>query len=50
MKEGTQNSNYEEIEQMIMSLKIQIEEDRTIEETLRSQLEEKGKTIEILEV
>jgi hypothetical protein len=34
---------------MIMSLKIQIEEDRRIEETLRSQLEENGKTIGSLE-
>jgi hypothetical protein len=34
---------------MIMSLKIQIEEDRRIKEILRSQLEEKEKTIGSLE-
>jgi hypothetical protein len=49
MKEGSQNSNSEEIEQMITSLKIQIEEDKRIEEILRSQLEEKEKMIGSLE-
>jgi hypothetical protein len=49
MKEGSQNSNSEEIEQMITSLKIQIEEERRIEEILRSHLEEKEKTIGSLE-
>jgi len=39
MKEGPHNSNSEEIEQMITSLKIQIEEDKIIEEVIRSQLE-----------
>jgi hypothetical protein len=34
---------------MIMSLKVQIEEDKRIEEILRSQLEEKEKIIGILE-
>jgi hypothetical protein len=45
MKEGSQNSNSEELEQMIMSLKIQIEQDKIIEEIIRSQLEEKEKMI-----
>ena len=50
MKEGSQNSNSEELEQMIMSLKIQIQEHKIIEEILRSQLEEKEKMIGILGV
>jgi hypothetical protein len=45
MIEGYHNSNSEEIEQMITSLKIHIEEDKIIEETFRSQLEEKEKMI-----
>jgi hypothetical protein len=49
MIEGSQNSNSEELEQMITSLKIQIEEERRIEEILISQLEEKDKMIGILE-
>jgi hypothetical protein len=49
MKEGSQNSNSEELEKMITSLKIQIEEDKRIEEILRSQLEEKEKMIGSLE-
>jgi hypothetical protein len=36
MKEGSQNSNFEQLEQMITCLKIQIEEDIKIEEILRS--------------
>jgi hypothetical protein len=49
MKEGSQNSNFGEIEQMITSLKIQIEEDKRIEEILRSQLDGKEKMIGSLE-
>jgi hypothetical protein len=49
MKEGSQNSNSEEICKIIMKLKIQVEEDRRIEETIRSRLEEKEKMIESLE-
>jgi hypothetical protein len=49
MKEGSQNSNSEELGQMITSIKIQIEEDRRIEEILRNHLEEKEKMIGILE-
>jgi hypothetical protein len=49
MKEGSQNSNSEELEHMITSLKVQIEEDKIIEEILRSQLDEKDKMIGILE-
>ena len=48
-KEGTQNSNLDEIKQIIMKLKIQVEEDKRIEETLKKQLEDKEKMIEILE-
>jgi flagellar biosynthesis chaperone FliJ len=43
-KEDTQ-----ELEQMITNLKVQIEEDKRIEETLKEQLEEKDKIIGILE-
>jgi hypothetical protein len=49
MKQGFQNSNSEEIKQMIMSL-IPIEEDIIIDEIIKSQLEEKEKTIGSLEV
>jgi hypothetical protein len=49
MKEGYPNSNSEEIEEMITSLKIQIEEEKIIEEVLRIQLEEKEKMIGSLE-
>jgi hypothetical protein len=31
----TQNSNFEELEQMITKLKIQVEEDKRIEEALK---------------
>jgi hypothetical protein len=50
MKEESHNSNFEELEKMIMSLKIQIEEDKIIEVILRSQLEEKEKMIRSFEV
>ena len=43
-KEDTQ-----ELEQMITNLKVQIEEDKRIEETLKEQLEEKDKIIGNLE-
>jgi nickel-dependent lactate racemase len=49
MKEGSHNSNSEEVEKMITKLKIQVEEDKRIEEALRNQLEEREKVIEILE-
>jgi chromosome segregation ATPase len=43
-KEDTQ-----ELEQMITNLKVQIEEDKIIEEALKEQLEEKDRNIENLE-
>jgi hypothetical protein len=48
-KEETQNSNSEELEQMISNLKIQVEEDKRIEEALKEQLEEKDRIIGNLE-
>jgi hypothetical protein len=45
----TQNLNSEEVNQIITKLKVQVEEDRRIEEILRSQLAEKEKMIERLE-
>jgi hypothetical protein len=48
-KEGSQNSNSKEVEQMITKLKIQVEEDKRIKEALRGQLDEKDKMIEGLE-
>jgi hypothetical protein len=48
-KEGSHNSNSKEVEQMIMKLKIQVEEDKIIKEALRGQLDEKDKMIEGLE-
>jgi uncharacterized protein YigA (DUF484 family) len=49
LKEGSQNPNSEEVQQMIMNLKFQVEEARRIEETLKNQLEEKEKIKESLE-
>jgi hypothetical protein len=50
LKEGSQNpKNSEEVQQMIMNLKVQVEEARRIEETLKNQLEEKEKMKERLE-
>jgi NACalpha-BTF3-like transcription factor len=49
LKERSQNSNSKELEKMIKSLKLQIEEDTRIEEVIRIQLEEKEKMIGILE-
>jgi hypothetical protein len=43
MKEGSQNFDFEKLEKIITNLKIKIEEDRRIEEILRSQLEENAK-------
>jgi hypothetical protein len=48
-KEDIQNSNSEELEQMITKLKVQIEEDKRIEEALKEQLEEKDRIIGNLE-
>jgi hypothetical protein len=44
-KEETQNSNFEELEQMVFDLKIKVEEDKIIEESLKEQLEEKDRII-----
>jgi hypothetical protein len=41
LKEGSQNPNFEEVQQMNMNLKVQVEEARRIEETLKNRLEEK---------
>jgi chromosome segregation ATPase len=49
-KEETKNSNCEELEEMITKLKIQVEEDKIIEEALKERLEERDKTIGNLEV
>jgi hypothetical protein len=48
-KEDIQNSNSEELEHMITKLKVQIEEDKIIEEALKEQLEEKDRIIGNLE-
>jgi hypothetical protein len=48
-KEEYQSSNSEELEQMITKLKIQVEEDKRIEETLKEQLEERDSIIGNLE-
>jgi hypothetical protein len=48
-KEGTQNPNSEELEKMITKLKIQVEEDKRIEEALKERLEEKDRIIGNLE-
>jgi hypothetical protein len=41
LKEDSQNPNSEKDQQMIMNLKVQVEESRGIEEILKSKLEEK---------
>jgi hypothetical protein len=42
LKEGSQNyENSEEVQQIIINLKVQLEEAKVIEETLKNQLEEK---------
>jgi hypothetical protein len=41
LKEGSQNPNSEEDQQMITNLKFQVEEARRIEETYKNMLEEK---------
>jgi hypothetical protein len=43
------NSDYEELEKMITKLKIQVEEDKRIKQTLREQVEEINKIIVNLE-
>ena len=48
-KEETQNYNSEELEKIISNFKIQVEEDKRIEEALKEQLEEKDKIIGNLE-
>jgi hypothetical protein len=48
-KEGARNSKSEELEKSITKLKIQVEEDKRIEEPLKEQLEERDKIIGILE-
>jgi predicted RNase H-like nuclease (RuvC/YqgF family) len=48
-KEETQNSNSEELEQMITKLKIQVEEYKIIEEALKERLEERDMIIGNLE-
>jgi hypothetical protein len=48
-KEGKKNSNSGELEKMITKLKIQVEEDKIIEETLKERLEEKDRIIGGLE-
>jgi hypothetical protein len=51
LKEGFQNprKNSEESKQTIIDLRIQLEEDKLIEETLKRQMEEKKKITENLE-
>jgi hypothetical protein len=49
LKDGFQNPNPEEGYQMIMNLKVQVEDTRRIEETLKNQLEENEKMKERLE-
>jgi hypothetical protein len=44
-KEETKNSNFEELEKMISNLKIQVEEEKRIEEAPKENLEEKGRII-----
>jgi hypothetical protein len=43
IKEGSQNpkKNYKRVQQMIMNLKVQVEESKRVEETFKNQLEEK---------
>jgi hypothetical protein len=41
LKEGSQNMNSEEVYQMVMNLKVQVEESRRIEETPKIHLEKK---------
>jgi len=43
LKEGSQNpkKNYKRVQQMIMNLKVQVEESKRVEETFKNQLEEK---------
>jgi hypothetical protein len=52
LKEGFQNpnKNYEETKHTIIDLRIQLEEEKVIEETLKRQLEEKKKIKDTLEV
>jgi hypothetical protein len=42
LKEGSQNpkNNYEEVQQIIINLKVQLEETKVIEETLKNQSDE----------
>jgi hypothetical protein len=44
-KEETQNSNFEELEKMISNLKIQVEEEKRIEEAPKEHLEENDRII-----
>jgi len=48
-KEEIQNSNSEELEKMISKLKIEVEEDKRIEEELKGKLEERDNIIRNLE-
>ena len=48
-KEESQSSNSEELEHMITKLKIQMEEDKKIEEALKERLEERDRIIGNLE-
>jgi regulator of replication initiation timing len=49
IKDGSQDPNFEEVYQMIMNLKVQVEDTRGIEETLKNQLEENEKMKESFE-